>query len=73
MLLKGRGVEGQSIYVALFKMAGTLLPSVLFFLRFPTSLLLNFLYVTIFVFDLVYAILLYAKHRELGMNPWTRV
>ena len=73
MLLKGRGVEGQSIYVALFKMAGTLLPSVLFFLRFPTSPLLNFLYISIFVFDLIYAILLYAKYRELGMNPWTRV
>jgi hypothetical protein len=70
MLLKRRDVKGQSIYIALFKMAGTLLPSILFFLRFPNSSLLNFLYVSIFVFDLIYAVLLYAKHKELGMDPW---
>jgi hypothetical protein len=73
MLLKRQEVKGQSIYIALFKMAGTLLPSILFFLRFPFSPLLNFLYVAIFVFDLIYAVLLYAKHRELGINPWRRV
>jgi hypothetical protein len=70
MLLKRRDVKGQSIYIALFKMAGTLLPSILFFLRFPNSSLLNFLYVSIFVFDLIYAVLLYAKHKELGIDPW---
>ena len=70
MLLKRRDVKGQSIYIALFKMAGTLLPSILFFLRFPSSSLLNFLYVSIFVFDLIYAVLLYAKHKELGIDPW---
>ena len=73
MLLKRQDVKGQSIYIALFKMAGTLLPSILFFLRFPFSPLLNFFYVAIFVFDLIYAVLLYAKHRELGINPWKRV
>jgi hypothetical protein len=73
MLLKRQDVKGQSIYIALFKMAGTLLPSILFFLRFPNSPLLNFLYVSIFVFDLIYAVLLYAKHKELGINPWRRV
>ena len=73
MLLKRQDVKGQSIYIALFKMAGTLLSSILFFLRFPFSPLLNFFYVAIFVFDLIYAVLLYAKHRELGINPWKRV
>lgn len=73
MLLKRQDVRGQSIYIALFKMVGTLLPSILFFLRFPTSPLLNFLYVSIFVFDLIYAVLLHAKHRELGINPWRRI
>ena len=73
MLLKRRNVKGQSIYIALFKMAWTLLPSILFFLRYPNSPLLNFLYGAIFVFDLIYAVLLYAKHRELGINPWRRV
>jgi hypothetical protein len=72
MLLRRKDVSGQSIYIALFKMFGTLLPSVLFFLRFPSSILLNFLYVSIFSFDLIYLVMLYAKHRELGINPWKR-
>jgi len=73
MLLKRRDVKGQSIYIALFKMVGTLLPSILFFLRYPNSPLLNFLYVAIFVFDIIYVFLLYAKLRELGIEPWRRV
>jgi hypothetical protein len=72
MLLKRNNVSGQSVYIALFKMLGTILPSILFFLRFPTSVLLTFLYVSIFVFDIIYLVMLYAKHRELGINPWTR-
>jgi len=72
MLLKRRDVSGQSVYIALFKMLGTLLPSLLFYLRFPTSVLLNSLYVSIFVFDSIYLVMLYPKHRELGINPWIR-
>jgi hypothetical protein len=72
MLLRRKDVSGQSVYIALFKMLGTLLPSVLFFLRFPSSILLNFLYVSIFVFDLIYLILLYSRHRESGISPWKR-
>ena len=72
MLLRRKDVSGQSIYIALFKLFGTLLPSVLFFLRFPSSILLNFLYVSIFIFDLIYLVMLYAKHRELGISPWRR-
>src|SRR5262245_28631807 len=73
MLLRRQDIKGQSTYIALANMVGTLLPSILFFLRFPNAPLLNFLYVSIFIFDLIYAVLLYAKHKELGMNPWTRV
>ena len=72
MLLRRNDVSGQSVYIAWFKMLGTLLPSVLFFLRFPHSVLLNFLYVAIFLFDIIYLIMLYPKHRELGINPWKR-
>jgi hypothetical protein len=72
MLLKRGNASGQSVYIALFKMLGTMLPSILFFLRFPASVLLTFLYVSIFVFDIIYLVMLYAKHRELGINPWTR-
>jgi len=73
MLLRRQDIKGQSIYIALGKMVGSLLPSILFFLRFPNSPLLNFLYVSIFIFDLIYVVLLYAKHKDLGINPWTRV
>jgi hypothetical protein len=73
MLLNRRDVSGQSIYIALFKMLGTLLPSILFFLRLPTSALLNLLYVSIFIFDLIYLAMLYRKHVQLGINPWKRV
>ncbi|HEV8341707.1 MAG TPA: hypothetical protein VGR30_04990 [Candidatus Binatia bacterium] len=72
MLLNRRDVSGQSIYIALFKMLGTLLPSILFFLRFPASVLLNFLYVSIFIFDFIYVAMLYRKHVELGINPWKK-
>ncbi|MGI0016002.1 MAG: hypothetical protein ACREBU_21485, partial [Nitrososphaera sp.] len=72
MLRRRNTVRGQSIYVAFCKMLGTLLPSVLFFLGFPSSVLLNFLYVSIFIFDLIYLILLFAKHKQLGINPWKR-
>lgn len=72
MLLKRGDVSGQSIYIALFKMLGTLLPSLLFFLRFPASVLLNFLYVSIFIFDFIYVAMLYGKHAQLGINPWKK-
>ncbi|MBC8229898.1 hypothetical protein H8E77_10160 [bacterium] len=70
MLLKRNNVSGQSMYIALFKMFGTLLPSILFFMLFPSSSLLTFLYLAIFTFDLIYVVMLYAKHKELGLNPW---
>lgn len=72
MLINRNNVNGQSIYIALFKMIGTVLPSILFYLMLPSDVFLNFLYVTIFGFDLLYVILLYSKFRELKINPWTR-
>ena len=73
MLLRRNGVEGQSIYIALFKMIGTLLPSILFLLLFPASLLLDFLYVSIFIFDLIYFVMLYQKCLTERINPWARI
>ena len=73
MLLKRNSVVGQSLYIALFKMIGTLLPSILFYRLFPKSVLLNFLYVAIFIFDLIYVVLLYGKLKDEGSNPWLSV
>jgi hypothetical protein len=67
------GVEGQSLYIAIFKMAGTALSSALFFMRMPQSQLLNFLYVAIFAFDLAYCLLLHARLKTLGERIWSRI
>ena len=73
MLLKRNSAAGQSLYIALFKMIGTLLPSILFFRLFPSSALMNFLFVAILIFDLIYTIMLYRKINEVGINPWKRL
>ena len=72
MLLRRKSLAGQSVYIAIFKMIGTVLPSFLFANLYPGTPLLYFLYVMIFVFDWLYIILLYFKHKELGINPWKR-
>jgi hypothetical protein len=64
MLINRQGIGGQSVYIALFKMIGTGLSSVAFFLYRPIaqdSTLLQFLFVAIFVFDLIYTIGIYRK------------
>ena len=70
MLIRRGDVSGQSMYIALFKMVGSLLMSILFFRRNPSSYLLNFLYVAILAFDVIYVLMLYATFLELGVNPW---
>ena len=73
MLINRNNLNGQSIYVGLLKMVGTLLPSILFYLTDPSNVYLDFLYVAIFIFDLIYVILLYVKARELKVNAWTLI
>ena len=72
MLRTRDDLSGQSMYIAVFKMIGTLLPSILVFLLYPTSFLMNTLYLSIFLFDILYIGMLYSKHRELGLQPWRR-
>jgi hypothetical protein len=72
--LVNRGnASGQSLYIALFKMIGTILPSVLFFMRYPASWLLNYFYVVILLFDGIYTVLLYRQLRVEGASPWRRL
>lgn len=67
------GVEGQSLYIAIFKMLGTGLSSILFHLKLPHSGLLNFTYVAILVFDLIYVALLYRRFKQLSPKVWARI
>jgi hypothetical protein len=73
MLCRRKSIAGQSLYIAVFKMLGTILPSILFHLKYPSSSFLNFLYIAIFLFDGAYLALLYRKCREQGVNPWKRL
>ena len=65
MLFTRNNLRGQSIYIALFKMLGTAFNSVAFYLYEPItrgSVLLPFLFISIFVYDLIYVGLIYQKY-----------
>jgi hypothetical protein len=69
MLHRRDSPRGQSIYIATFKMIGTLLASLAFGAyppaeMFETSPLFPFLYASTFVFDVVYMVMVYRKCRE---------
>ncbi|MBT5200421.1 MAG: hypothetical protein HOK63_04635 [Thaumarchaeota archaeon] len=73
-LANRKGIDGQSIYIALFKMIGTGLSSLAFFTYRPIaqdSNLLQFLFVAIFVFDVIYTIGLYRKCKKIE-SPFKR-
>lgn len=72
MLLRRDSSQGQSIYIAISKMIGTIIPSVLFYSRGPNLPFSLFLYISIFVADLVYTVLLYRKLKQESVNPWRR-
>jgi hypothetical protein len=74
MLINRKGIEGQSIYIALFKMIGTGLSSLAFFLYRPIaqdSSLLQFLFISIFIFDVIYTVGLYLKYKKIEL-PFKR-
>ncbi|HEY6756445.1 MAG TPA: hypothetical protein VI037_03560 [Nitrososphaera sp.] len=67
MLLNRNSLRGQSIYIAIFKMLGTGISSLAFYLYQPISqgsLLMPFLYISIFVCDIIYLSLIYQRYRE---------
>jgi hypothetical protein len=72
-MLYHRGVKGQSVYIAISKLIGTLAISIDYLVTYPTSPLQWYLSVSILFFDLLYVFLLYAKLREAKINPWTRL
>ena len=72
MLWRRNSADGQSIYIALFKLTGTAIPSVYFYLLFPGAPLLVYLFICISLLDTIYFILLYQKLKTLGMKPWRR-
>ncbi|VVB88452.1 Uncharacterised protein [uncultured archaeon] len=75
MLFSRDNLRGQSIYIALFKMSGTGISSLAFYLYQPISqgVLLPFLFVSIFIYDFIYVILVYQKYRESNIPFWSRL
>lgn len=73
LLARRRSVKGQSLYIALTRMIGTIALIPAQYLLAPRSKFLAFIYVAFLVFDLIYITLLARQCREEGINPWTRV
>lgn len=76
MLLSRNDLRGQSIYIGIFKMLGTGLSSLAFYLYrsiAQDSMLFLVLFIGICAFDIIYVVMLYQKHKELGIFPWKRL
>ncbi|VVB89154.1 Uncharacterised protein [uncultured archaeon] len=75
MLLSRKDLRGQSIYIALFKMLGTGVSSMAFYLYQPIShgsFLLPFFFISIFIYDLIYLGIVYQKYKEYNIPLWKR-
>jgi len=72
MFLRRNSLLGQSLYIALAKMFGTILASISTWMFMPESKLLFFSYFLIFFLDALYTVLIYRKCKEEGVNPWKR-
>lgn len=74
MLYRRDNLRGQSIYIAIAKMIGTLFAVWGFypFFPFPENLLLPFLFASTLVLDLVYTAMVYQRCRKLNITPWLK-
>jgi hypothetical protein len=64
---RGNTLRGQSIFIAVFKMLGTCLTSIHFYLFEPvsqSSIVLPFLFISIFLFDLLYTMLIVKQYKK---------
>src|ERR671919_1742394 len=64
---RGEWLRGQSIFIAVFKMLGTGLTSIHFYIFEPvyqSSIVLPFLFISIFLFDLLYTVLIVKQYTK---------
>jgi hypothetical protein len=64
---RGNSLGGQSIFIAIFKMLGTGLTSIHFYLFEPvsqSSFVLPFLFISIFIFDLFYTVMIVKQYKK---------
>ena len=75
MLFRRNDPRGQSIFIAIFKMLGTAMASLAFYLYKPItqgSYLFYFLFISILAYDLIYTAMIYQKYREKNIPLWGR-
>jgi hypothetical protein len=60
---------GQSIYIAYFKMVGTLCASIWCYSLYPHSILLNTMYILTFILDVIYIMLVHNKSIKIIHRP----
>jgi len=71
MLRRRNSLRGQSFFIGLFKMLGTAISSIAFYLYQPISqqsIILPMFYVAIFVCDIIYLVLVYQKSRDANIS-----
>lgn len=76
MLYSRRSLRGQSIMIALCKLLGSALASLAFFLYTAIShhsVLLPFLYISTFIYDLIYVRLIYRQQRLAARVSYERI
>lgn len=71
-MLYHRGIRGQSIYIALSKLVGTLAVGIMYLANDIMAPLQWYLSLSALFFDSLYVVLLYRRIRLAGLNPWTR-
>jgi hypothetical protein len=71
MLVRRNNVDGQSMYIAIFKWLGTLAPTIQMSIQTGSHLILIF-GIGCFFYDVIYIWMLYQKFFELKLNPFTR-
>lgn len=69
MLAKREDIKGQSIYVAVLKLIGTLAPTLVLCSSHPLVFMLG---AGCFFYDSVYTILLVKKYKQLGLSVFSR-
>jgi hypothetical protein len=72
MLLSRNSVAGQSLYIALTKMFGSIFAYISIYIANEHTPLINFMFAVSLIFDIIYTVLVYQKCKEQGINPWRR-
>lgn len=72
MLLRRRSTQGQTMYIAVAKMIGSMAAAGLFINWYPQRHLLYLFYVTMVFLDATYTVMLYRRFQCEGLAPWRK-